>query len=71
MIENIKWCLWGLVIGMGVSAVVVATNKKIQNKISDSIDMTSQKISDLKDCAVKSVKKAKSSSSSKSASKTA
>lgn len=61
MCEKIMWGVYGLLIGMGVSAVIVATNKKVQNAISDGAEKATDKFNEVKDATtqkIKAVKKA-------------
>lgn len=59
MYEKCKWGLTGLLIGIGVSAIVVATNKKVQKTISDGTEKVVDKFNDMKDVATQTVKSIK------------
>ena len=49
MIENIKWFICGSIIGMGVAALIVSTNKNIQKKISNCVDDAIKKTKEIKE----------------------
>lgn len=59
MCEKIRWGIAGMVIGLGVSAVVVATNKKVQKTISSGTDKVVDTFNDVKDVATQTVKSIK------------
>ena len=59
MVENIKWMISGVFVGMGVAAVIVATNKKLQNKIADCVEKSKEKFDEIKSTVKKETEKNK------------
>lgn len=59
MCEKAKWCIFGALAGMAVAAVVVATNKKVQQKISEGADAVTKKYEEIKTGAKNTIKNMK------------